>query len=80
MFVNYDWDEFKEWYLEHESSSEKEDAYYEELEEFWYKTRTISKDWEELNSYEIAQVKRDYEADQERTYYPERFYCTAGTR
>jgi len=64
-----------------ESAEERESAdrddYYDALEAFWYKHRTIEKDWEELNWYEVDQVKRDYakhKQDMEQWSDPECFF------
>lgn len=57
------------------------DKYYEQLERFYYKNRQTEKDWEELSSWEVLQVERDYETEkeqQERFDNPELFYMTGG--
>jgi len=49
----------------------------------WLAERAISKSWEELNRWEVAQVERDFEEfeqEEERRLDPEKYYCTAGTR
>lgn len=53
---------------------EKEDAYWRALEAFWYQVRKIEKDWEQLNWYEVDNLKMEYEAEKERTLFPMRFY------
>ncbi len=55
------------------------DAYWQILEDFWYVTRphTIDKDFEELNVYELSQLKRNYAThleDEECRLYPEQYY------
>lgn len=41
--------------------------YWSKLEDYWYRMRphNVEKDWEELNPYEVEQVKRDYELEQD---------------
>lgn len=61
----------------------KQDAYWEKLERYWYKMRphTIDRDFEELTSRELDQLKRDFESymeNEDATLNPERFYMTGG--
>lgn len=58
----------------------KMDAFWKKLEDYWYEYRphNIDRDFEELNSYELEQVKRNYAAFMEEQYNPEMFYATGG--
>jgi len=60
-----------------EAKAEAEtDAYWDRLEAFWYIIRphTLDKDFEELNVYELSQLKRDYIEHEECRLLPEQFY------
>lgn len=64
-------------YEEYDASDAKSDAYDDALEKFWYATRAIKKDWEDLCRAEVEQVKRDYSAEmqsQEQWSNPERYF------
>ena len=55
----------------------KTDEYYDKLEAFWYKTRPIDRDWEDLTQREVEQVARDYAAMQEMKTSMNHYYGVA---
>ena len=61
----------------------EDDLYWNKLEDYWYKIRphNIERDFEELSSYELDDLKRNYKTfvEMEEQYTnPERFYMTGG--
>lgn len=61
----------------------KDDQYWSNLEDYWYKIRphNIERDFEELSEYELADLKRNYKTFvelEEQYTNPERFYMTGG--
>jgi len=52
-------------YEEYDASDAASDDYDDALEQFWYATRVIKKDWEDLCRADVDQVKRDYAKEME---------------
>ncbi len=70
---------YYDWLDEAMRSDYEEDLGY--LKEFWDEgapLRKVRKEFETLTYFEILQLKRDYEEDQEQRLNPERFYMTGG--
>lgn len=68
-------------YEEFTPADAKEELYWQSLEAFWYQVRKIEKDWEELNWFEVDNVKMqfaEYKEAEEAHYNPTDYYMLEG--
>lgn len=67
------------WYDDLLTCDEEEartDAYWQRLEDYWYRTRphTEEKDFEELRDSEVRKLQQDFDEHMELRLNPERYY------